>query len=65
MDIKVGDWVRVPSGYQGRVAYLTRANAYVNMHMGNSSYLVVVPLADLTKLDGPPEHDRDQSGSHT
>jgi hypothetical protein len=57
MEIKVGDWVRTPSGEVGTVEYIVRLTAYVKTMQDLHAHLI----SELTRLDGPPA----DSGSHT
>lgn len=54
MDLKVGDCVKTPDGYTGTVSAISGDSIYVNVKSGVSSYIQVLHVSEVTKID-PPE----------
>jgi hypothetical protein len=54
MDLKVGDWVRTVEGHTGTVSVISRDSIYVNVKTDLGSYIQVVHISDVAKID-PPE----------
>jgi hypothetical protein len=54
MDLKVGDWVRPAKGHTGIVSIISRDSIYVNVKTDLGSYIQVVHVSEVAKVD-PPE----------
>jgi hypothetical protein len=54
MDIKVGDWVRTVEGHTATVSVISGDSIYVNVKTDLGSYIQVVHISDVAKID-PPE----------
>jgi hypothetical protein len=65
MEIKVGDWVKTPSGNTGRVEHIARLSAYVQFGEGHSpETLKAYLVSDLVKIDPPTSEADPPSGLH-
>ena len=53
--LKIGDWVRTPSGHEGKIVLVSRQSAFIDYgnkpDCGPASYL----LSELTKVQPPSE----------
>jgi hypothetical protein len=54
MDLKVGDWLRTADGHTGTVSVISGDSIYVNVRTDVGSYIQVVHVSEVTKVD-PPE----------
>ena len=54
MDLKVGDCVKTPEGHAGTVSAISGDSIYVNVKSEVSSYIQVLHVTEVTKID-PPE----------
>jgi hypothetical protein len=58
MEIKVGDWVRIPTGQTGRVVRIARLSAYIDVKAPIGAHLTAASLNELEKIDPPDEPDQ-------
>jgi hypothetical protein len=53
MDLQVGDLVQTESGISGRIAFISRLTAFVDVREGESTNTVPCLLSELSRIDPP------------
>jgi len=51
--LKIGDWVRAPSGQVGKIILISRLSAFVEVSHGETTRTMTFLLSELTKVDPP------------
>jgi preprotein translocase subunit YajC len=69
MDLQVGDLVQTESGISGRIAFISRLTAFVDIREGDNTNTVPCLLSELSRVDpphlGPGRPDDNFGSSHS